>query len=71
VTVINDALAVKMGEMHSLTSHYIVPEGIRVEFEPGIGTGIVFTKNASSAIEALSYDGKNIQETEMRLLRLQ
>jgi CubicO group peptidase (beta-lactamase class C family) len=58
VSVSVNALAIKMGEMHCLSSNYIIPEGIRVEFEPGIGTGMVFTKNASATIEALSYDGK-------------
>ncbi len=58
IAVNGDALAIKMGEMHCISSNYIKPEGIRVELEPGTGTGMIFKKK-DGKIEGLEYEGKS------------
>jgi len=56
ISVKDSALAVRIGEMHCVSTNYIMPEGIRVELEPGSGVPMIFKKNAEAKIEALTYE---------------
>jgi CubicO group peptidase (beta-lactamase class C family) len=53
----DNALAVKMGNMHCIATNFKEPETIRVEMIPGTGEVIKFKKNAAGTIESLGYAG--------------
>lgn len=57
ITIVNNALAVNMGNIHCLSSNFTQPETIRVELVPGSGEVVKFKKSAENKIESFHYAG--------------
>ncbi|MGB8191519.1 MAG: serine hydrolase [Chitinophagaceae bacterium] len=57
VTIEGDALGVKMGNMHVISTPYTQKETIRVELIPGTGQVVGFKLDESQKVTGLVYDG--------------
>ncbi|HYF29655.1 MAG TPA: serine hydrolase [Chitinophagaceae bacterium] len=58
VTVDNNVLAVKMGNLYAVSTPFTQKESIRVELIPGTGQVVYFKLDESGKVNSLSYDGQ-------------
>ena len=57
VTIGNNALAVKMGNLHAVSTPYTQKESIRIELIPGSGQVVLFKLDETGKANSLMYDG--------------
>jgi CubicO group peptidase (beta-lactamase class C family) len=57
ISIEHDTLAIRMGNIHVVSTPYTQPESIRVEMVPGQGEIIQFSANASATFDTLTYNG--------------
>jgi hypothetical protein len=61
LTVENNVLAVRMGNLHVVSTPFTQKESIRVELIPGTGQVVFFKIDNSGKVNSLSYDGQEYQ----------